>query len=1621
MKRILRLRRGVIRAGILSLACLLVATSCRPQIIYRQRTREEVEALGNRAEIEPRDVLLSVDRAYAPAETEKLLASVEGELKRLSGLKPTGVEMRRWQVIYRHNKAVLLFKQGQAAEADKWFDAADKLAQRVDLQELRWQVLYSKAMAKGGDRAILAEACKILETEPGARAEQVDANKNARIVRAYGLRLKPMMKQQPAEETLGLAEKCMAVQLTRTFLPSLKQIGVPGFEPLVKDYQAKLAVYESAREQLAKQPTPDEDSTVLSSYQRLHDQLMADKKLILKSIQEMQEQENAQWQDEGGIASLFRPIPGDLMGFQVHLAPDLGAAVFFPVPGGVASWWFSMDGVAAHLVDAKVADWTAALGSEPDSAAYKAMIDEASTALLAPLEKDIPAETKRLYVICSGRLWDLPWASLKFRGKPLAESVQISLAGGLGDVNAAFVRKTFTHSDILVSYIGETAPGFVGELPKSTHLYKLDLAQSTREQFVTRSRFFDIVLATDELVPDERLPLLSYLRFPGDLSRIQSVDFAQLAAQSYKSYALCLDGWKMRASGGSYDTLRPILRAVIAAGFPSVVVSDGMASPDGETRFWKDFLEDVRKESVGAAVRKAQLAVKTSGVQPADWVSYRLYGHIGLNPDEFRSYSQDAFTRTLKAANKLYEQTNWEMAIRYFNELQTLGAAIKADHVFLAEVHRMVGLCWEHLRDYDNAARSQQLLLQRLEEANIQAFAEREGVKDWGKADEKTRKRVEEKRLKRLAFEFQNLGTYLTKADKFDEALKAYQKAYDIYKAHGFATELQEVTSQKARSYDKAGKYEDALKLLSLLKQSYSGAKQYLGEAQQLMEMGNINLKRLNNYFRAEQLYRQAVEKYRQANDKVGMANATIAVALARRALGDLEGALKILNEVQKAAADLNEPALQAKVNTELGNTYWFRGQYQDAFQWVLQSNRIAEKLGKPFQLNVNYQLEGLIYWELNQYERAHESLDEAMKYAREAEDRLEIATAWNNKGLIYRRQGKLTQALDCFNQALTIDTKLATRWGEAYDYRNLGVTFRLMGQLEKSAEHINRAITLSRAIGDDINRAKAYNDLGDTLLEMRRYDEAKNSFDDALKLGQERFIRDVVWRAQYGLGRLEIARGRKAEALEYLKQAIAVVEAVRGELKVDELKNGYLSNKMDLYDDIVTLLVDMGRPEEAFEYSERSRARNFIDIFANQAFELRDPEQRRLYNQQQAMLVKMREKEDEISDTVDAATLKKLNAELTQLKRDYSKLLLDIRLQHPELSSFVEVSVITLPDLYKLLDPEVALVVYYTTKERTFVWLIYNGTVKLTTVAMGRDQLAQTIGTFREKIQLRDDLQDVRRMSKGIYDRVLQPIVQQLDARVKNVGIVPHGPFHYLSFASLWGYRNDRYLIEKYALFYSPSASVLQQTLKGAPAEKKRELNVLAVGNPDVGTPAYDLPFAEKEVESIKRDFVKVTELTGEHATETWVKANLGRFQIIHFASHGEFDAVAPLLSALKLTPDAKSDGNLRVEELTGIKLNAVLVTLSACQSGLGELKTGDELVSLARAFVYAGTRSILSTLWRVDDVSTAILIKHFYRNYVELPAAESLRLAQLRVLNDGQHAHPMYWAGVTLTGDYR
>lgn len=263
-----------------------------------------------------------------------------------------------------------------------------------------------------------------------------------------------------------------------------------------------------------------------------------------------------------------------------------------------------------------------------------------------------------------------------------------------------------------------------------------------------------------------------------------------------------------------------------------------------------------------------------------------------------------------------------------------------------------------------------------------------------------------------------------------------------------------------------------------------------------------------------------------------------------------------------------------------------------------------------------------------------------------------------------------------------------------------------------------------------------------------------------------------------------------------------------------------------------------------------------------------------------------------------------------------------------------------------------------------------------------------------------------------SLYDILIKPVKPHLNK--KRIGIIPHGILHYLPFAALK--QEDRYLVSNHACFYLPSATVYKFCKQ---KEKGFTGAVFALGNPDLNDPRLDIPFAQNEVGKISSLYPDSKILTRKQAAESAIKSEAGTYNVLHFATHGIFDADQPLNSALLLSACEKDDGRLTASEIFDLDLNAAMVTLSACQSGMSKIKAGDEMTGLPRAFIYAGASTVIASLWNVNDESTSILMENFYNNLKDQNKPDALRSAQLELLNNHKYKEPYYWAAFTLTGD--
>lgn len=587
--------------------------------------------------------------------------------------------------------------------------------------------------------------------------------------------------------------------------------------------------------------------------------------------------------------------------------------------------------------------------------------------------------------------------------------------------------------------------------------------------------------------------------------------------------------------------------------------------------------------------------------------------------------------------------------------------------------------------------------------------------------------------------------------------------------------------------------------------------------------------------------------------------------------------------------------------------------------------------------------------------------------------------------------------------------------------YINIAKIYMALGDYKMSLEAIKRArnrddeleefigtiITLDFLVGGGM---KVYWSelprqflLAKLLLENGEVETAKTAFDQLLELPQISANGEIYWMLLFDRGRIAEMENDNKRAIELYTHAIEVIESQRSSINTEASKIGFVGNKQDVYDRLVTLLFARERYEEAFEYVERAKARALVDMLAARERFARAGEN---VQNTSELIAKLDAAEHEAKlqdETITADQSSKQRAIVIKLKDEIHNV-------DPELASLVTVASLDVAKIQQLLPTDETLIEYFAAGDTFFAFIVNRKGVD--GVKLEVNGLRHNVQVFRENIMISNS-DKFKADGQALYNMLFQPIEKVIDS--KNLTIVPHGELHYLPFYALQD--KDVFLIERYNIRILPSASVMK-FLKDPPDGNAGHL--LAFGNPDLGDPAYDLPGAQNEAITITKGQPRSRLFLRSQATETAVKRFGKQFRYVHFATHGTFNAEKPLSSGLLMAGDVENDGMLTVGELYDLHLPVDLVTLSACETALGKVANGDDVVGFTRGFLYAGVSSIVSSLWKVDDQATSILMQQFYRSLEKSDKRSALRTAQLKV-KDTYNSHPYYWAGFQITGSFR
>jgi CHAT domain-containing protein len=338
--------------------------------------------------------------------------------------------------------------------------------------------------------------------------------------------------------------------------------------------------------------------------------------------------------------------------------------------------------------------------------------------------------------------------------------------------------------------------------------------------------------------------------------------------------------------------------------------------------------------------------------------------------------------------------------------------------------------------------------------------------------------------------------------------------------------------------------------------------------------------------------------------------------------------------------------------------------------------------------------------------------------------------------------------------------------------------------------------------------------------------------------------------------------------------------------------------------------------------------------------------------------------------------------------------------------------TLLTLPALQALLKPDERVVEFHSLHERLLIWVIGPDSIKVTVLPIGRSDLTQLVEAFRSSII------NGKRAAVSGGDQLGALLMAPLDLTPGlRLIVIPHGPLHYLPFQALR--LNNQFMIERDKISVAPSITIAAQLAAKMP---RSEPKLLAFGNPLIEA-RFDLPGSEREVDGLSAFFPDKQVFLRADATKTRFKQAAGSARIVHIAAHAEADTVDPLYSRILLANENGRQSFLEAHEVLGIDLSdAALVTLSACESGLGRIDDGDEMLGFTRSFLSAGTSSLIASLWPVSDDAADIMMTTLYRELAGGTDLQSaMQSAQLAVLHTPKMQHPFFWAPFNLIGNWR
>ncbi len=808
--------------------------------------------------------------------------------------------------------------------------------------------------------------------------------------------------------------------------------------------------------------------------------------------------------------------------------------------------------------------------------------------------------------------------------------------------------------------------------------------------------------------------------------------------------------------------------------------------------------------------------------------------------------------------------------------------------------------------------------------------------------------------------------------------------------------------------------------------------------------------------------YRQSLMVRREVGDRAGAATTLNNIGVVYLALGRSDSALAYDCQALAVDQEIRDRAGEGKALNNIGVAYHRLGRPDSALTYYRRAlavrREVRDRVGEGTVLN-NIALTSA---ESGRPDSALAYDRQALAVNREVRDRAAEGQTLNNIGTVYSTLGRPDSASAYYWRALVVKQEVRDRAGEGTVLNNIGGVNLALGRLDSALAYYWRAMAIKQEVRDPTGEGHVLSSIGEVYRELGRPDSALAYHRHALMVMQEAKDRANEGRELNNIGISYADSNEPDSALVYYRQSLMIRREVGdGSGEATTLSNiGALYHESPAVRDLTravayydsaaalsaTIREQAGGDANSISFAESKRA--FFIVWPL------------------AWLARATEVGEPLSALAALAAAERGRAQaLLSLMRGTSAEMppgADLAAEGRRLVQGVQRS-------------GAALLSYLVTDDTLLIWFAPpKGELTLTAAAVSQDSITRLVRAWRAGLGVDEASGQAQLAVRGsppletptrsgtapasaplatsteagvrLAALLLPPTVLHSLGSGAEVVIVPHGPLTVVPFAALpltHGERGSGGLFGgRFALRYAPSlASVAQaESRAGLPAGPARTAALkrsLVVGNPSMPRVTRGdgsqgalapLPGAEAEGRWVAGRF-GTTALTGPRASESVVRGRLAAASVVHLATHGYAYAseARARSSFVALAPDSSQDGLLTVGEVLddpALRLNADLVVLSACQTGLGDLKQAEGTVGLQRAFLAKGARSVLVSLWSVSDEATSLLMKGFYTHWLgdrDNPRkAEALRRAQMEVRGKpgSRFYEPRYWAAFQLVG---